>query len=295
MSSDESIQANVWENIRKVLGPELTNQLKSLMEFKTSSPPAQDSDQLDSIMETLLASPDIYHRACAALLLGEQTSETYIPLLRDCLADEHPLVRETAGHSAIKLLRYASPKIFEALKNDPNKNVQESLTLITERRDDPSITQVFSQAGKNFAALCTLEKMVFLHQVPLFADLNPDDLYELSGFAKETVIHADEVLVHEGDTDDDLYIITNGQAEATVMRKDTEHIIGTAGPGNVIGEMAVVDSQPRSATVRATSPNLRLLRIRGEDFRRVLANRSDLSAQIMRIISLRLRQVLNSL
>jgi len=295
MSSDRNIQATAWENIRKVLGSDIANQLKFILEFETLSPSAKGSDQLDSILEALLSSPDIYHRACAALLLGEQTSDTYIFLLRDCLADEHPLVRETASHSAIKLLRYASPKIFETLKNDPNQNVQESLRYLTERRDDPSITQVLFQAGKNFAALCTLEKMVFLHQVPLFADLNPDDLYELSGYAKEAVIHAHEVLVHEGDTADDLYIITNGQAEATVMRKEEEHVIGTAGPGNVIGEMAVVDGQSRSATVKATSPTLQLLRIRGEDFRRVLANRSDLSAQIMRIISLRLRQVISSL
>jgi CRP/FNR family transcriptional regulator len=295
MSVDPNVQTAAWENIRRILGLELTDQLKSILEFKTTTPQAPDPNQLDTILKALLSSPDIYHRACAALLLGEQTSEIYIPLLRDCLADEHPLVRETASHSAAKSLKYASPKIFEALQNDPNQNVQESLRFITDRHEDPSITQVLSQAGKNFAALCTLEKMVFLHQVPLFADLNPDELYELSGLARESAIHAPEVLVREGDTADDLYIITNGQAEATVMRKGTDHVIGTAGTGNVIGEMAVVDGQPRSATVRATSPSLQLLRIRGEDFRHVLANRSDLSAQVMRVISLRLRQVLNSL
>ena len=294
MSVDRNAQATAWKNIRKILGSELADQLKSIFEFKTAPSPTEDSDPLDSILKALLASPDVYHRACAALLLGEQTSAAYVPLLHECLADEHALVRETASHSAIKLLKYATPAMYQAIKNDHNRYVQASLQLIKDKSEDPSITQVLSQAGKNFAALCTLEKMVFIHQVPLFADLNPDELYELSGFAGELVIRATEILVREGDTTDDLYIITNGQAEATVLRKGSEQAIGTAGPGNVIGEMAVIDGQPRSATVKATSPKLQLLRIRGEDFRRVLMSRADLSAQVMRIISLRLRQVLDS-
>jgi cyclic nucleotide-binding protein/4Fe-4S binding protein len=291
LSVDRNTQATAWENIRKVLGAELADRLKSILEFKTTL--AEDLPQ-ETILKAMLASPDIYHRACTALLLGEQTSAEYMPLLHECLADEHPLVRETASHSAIKLLKYAAPEMYEAIKKDSKPNVQASLHLMRQKSEDPSITQVLSEAGKNFAALSTLEKMVFIHQVPLFADLNPDDLYELSGFAREAILRANETLVREGDTADELYIITNGQAEATVTRKGLEQVIGTASSGHVIGEMAVIDGQPRSATVKATSPKLQLLRIRGEDFRRVLMSRADLSAQVMRIISLRLRKVLDS-
>jgi CRP/FNR family transcriptional regulator, cyclic AMP receptor protein len=80
----------------------------------------------------------------------------------------------------------------------------------------------------------------------------------------------------------------------STTRDGQRQIVGAAGPGSVIGEMAVIDGQPRSATVQVVTPELRLLRFSGENFRRVLANRADLSAQVMRIISLRLRQVLDS-
>jgi len=99
--------------------------------------------------------------------------------------------------------------------------------------------------------------------------------------------------VAKGETADDLYIITAGKIQTTVIRGDRETIIGTAGPGNVIGEKAVIDGQARSATARAITPTVELLKIDGKAFRHVLVNRPDLSAQIMRIISLRLRQLIS--
>jgi CRP-like cAMP-binding protein len=185
---------------------------------------------------------------------------SYEPLLHRCLADEHPLVRETATHATVFFLQSGA-----------------------------------SEGEKHFTELCTLEKMLFLHQVPLFADLNPDDLYELSKFAQEVTIHAPDILLKEGDMGDDLYVITSGKTETTVVRKEQEYVIGTADSGTVIGEMAVIDGYSRSATVRASTRNVHLLRISGADFRHLLAHRPDLSAQVMRIISLRLRQVIDAL
>ena len=259
-SDDRSARATAWEQIGDVLGRELTEQFKTVLEYHIPPIPADDSDPLYTTLDGLLSSPDVYHRASAALLLAEQSSNSYEPLLHRCRQDEHPLVRETASRAAIPFLDSAA-----------------------------------SESERNFTELCTLEKMLFLHQVPLFADLSPDDLYELSKFAQEVAIHAPDILLKEGDRGDDLYVITSGKTETTVERKGQEHIIGTADSGTVIGEMAVIDGYSRSATVRASTRNVHLLRISGADFRHLLAHRPDLSAQVMRIISLRLRQVIDAL
>jgi len=106
--------------------------------------------------------------------------------------------------------------------------------------------------------------------------------------------HAADLLFSEGDIADELYIITEGKAEVLMKRAGALQAVETLGAGAILGEMAVIDGHPRSATVRAATPDLRLLRINGADFRRILANRADLSTQIMRIISFRLRQALGS-
>lgn len=63
-----------------------------------------------------------------------------------------------------------------------------------------------------------------------------------------------EILFSEGDGGDNAYIIESGLVEITRRVGSAEMVIGTAGPGEMIGEMALVDSQPRSATARALKP-----------------------------------------
>jgi hypothetical protein len=284
-STDPNEQTVAQEYLRKELGPDLSQRLISVFESNVSPIAIGSSDSIRASLEALLESPDVYHRASAALLLAEQSSHTLAPLLRRCLADENPLVRETAAHVTIS--------VTESVDTDVLESLQRGAHLDQEFPGDNGFGQLENE--KDFSRLCSLEKMMFLHHVPLFADLGPDDLCELSNLAQEVTIHATEVLVQEGDKADDLYVITDGKSEATVFRNGKEHVIGTAESGTVIGEMAVIDGRSRSATVRALTPDVHLLRIRGEAFRHVLANRPDLSARVMRIISLRLRQVLDSL
>jgi len=292
-STDPNEQTVALEYIRKELGPDFSERLISVIESNVSPIAIDNSDSIHAILEALLASPDVYHRASAALLLAEQSPGTLAPLLRRCLADENPLVRETAAHVAMSVSESVDAGVVEALQSDTDEHVQKGVDLVQELPGDNGFGHLENE--KDFSGLCSLEKMMFLHQVPLFADLSPDDLCELSNLAQELTIHAPDVLVQEGDVADDLYVITTGKSEATVFRNGKEHVIGTAESGTVIGEMAVIDGRSRSATVRALTPDVHLLRIRGEAFRHVLAKRPDLSAQVMRIISLRLRQVLDSL
>jgi hypothetical protein len=292
-SANPNEQTAALEYIRKELGPDFSERLISVFESKVSPIAREITDPIHAILEALLASPDVYQRASAALLLAEQSSSTLAPLLRRCLADEHPLVRETAAYVAVSVGESVNAGAVESLQSDTDEHVQKGVDLVQEISEDNGIGKLENE--KDFTGLCALEKMMFLHQVPLFADLSPDDLCELSKLAQEVTIHTHDVLVQEGDMGDDLYVITAGKSEATVLRNGKEHVIGTAESGTVIGEMSVIDGGLRSATVRALTPDVHLLQIRGEAFRHVLANRPDLSAQVMRIISLRLRQVLDTL
>ncbi len=63
-----------------------------------------------------------------------------------------------------------------------------------------------------------------------------------------------EVLFREGEAGDNAYIIESGLLEISRQTGRAEMIIGTAAAGEMVGEMALIDSQPRSATARALKP-----------------------------------------
>jgi len=89
-----------------------------------------------------------------------------------------------------------------------------------------------------------------LAAIPLFSKLNETDLAVAAGAASEQEVAAGEEIVTEGDFGYALYAIESGDAEVTVDGGR----IATLGPGDIFGEMAVLVSGRRTATVTATSP-----------------------------------------
>jgi CRP/FNR family transcriptional regulator, cyclic AMP receptor protein len=89
-----------------------------------------------------------------------------------------------------------------------------------------------------------------LKSIPVFANLNDDELSHIAAFASEVSVPAGKELVREGDYSYDVLAIKEGTA--TVERGGDK--IADLGPGDIIGEMGVLERSQRSATVTATSP-----------------------------------------
>lgn len=99
------------------------------------------------------------------------------------------------------------------------------------------------------------DALALLGRCPIFRRCTPDDLAALAALAR-SVEHADgDDLVREGDPAHELLIVQSGRA-VVLKRGDggAEHGINQVGPGESIGEMALFDRVPRSATVRAQGP-----------------------------------------
>ena len=60
-----------------------------------------------------------------------------------------------------------------------------------------------------------------------------------------------EVICRQGETGDRMFVIQSGKVEVVREEDGTESVVGTLGQGEIVGEMAIIDRQPRSATVRA--------------------------------------------
>ena len=93
-----------------------------------------------------------------------------------------------------------------------------------------------------------------LRQAPLFNALDDEAASALRASMTETRLRRGEVLFHEGDSGDKLYIVTDGKVKLGRTSSDgRENLLAILGPGQMFGELSLFDPGPRSATVTAVT------------------------------------------
>ncbi len=110
----------------------------------------------------------------------------------------------------------------------------------------------------------------------------------LQSLIQECYHHAGDIVFREGEPGDAMYVILAGHVAVSMGDFGTPTVLGYRGPGEIIGEMALLEDAPRSASVIALEP-LRLLRIHHEDFQTLLSSRPGIGRNIMATLSARLR------
>jgi signal transduction histidine kinase len=108
-----------------------------------------------------------------------------------------------------------------------------------------------------------------LKQVPLLAGLADDDLQRLADRSEQVSLTAGEVLFAEGAEGDRAFVVESGELEILKRSRNREIRVATSGPGAVIGEMAILQAMPRTATVRAAEDS-NLVAIDGAAFRQLI-------------------------
>lgn len=104
-------------------------------------------------------------------------------------------------------------------------------------------------------------------------------------------LKAGELLMQEGEKGDCAYIIETGSVEILIDRDGAEQIIGTRGAGALLGEMAMIDDQPRTASVRAVE-DCSVLVISREDFARRTESADPILRMVTKVILTRYRDML---
>jgi CRP/FNR family cyclic AMP-dependent transcriptional regulator len=103
-----------------------------------------------------------------------------------------------------------------------------------------------------------------LTAIPIFSDLSPQEAKRLAAFATETSAADGQILMKEGDYPVELIAIEEGTAE--VIQGGQK--IASLGPGDLIGEIGLLEHTPRNADVVASSP-MRLLKLTHWEIRRM--------------------------
>ena len=126
-----------------------------------------------------------------------------------------------------------------------------------------------------------------LSQVPLFAEMEPSRLKLLAFTAERLTYDAGEELFHQGDTGDAAYVILKGEVDIVVGEGDSEIAVNQLGENELVGDMALLSTKPRSATVRASS-KIEVLELKKDLFLELIEGSPHMAAQVARVMSDRL-------
>lgn len=133
------------------------------------------------------------------------------------------------------------------------------------------------------------DEVEMLRRITLFSGLPPAKL-KLLAFTSERVMYsAGEALFYQGDIGDAAYVILSGKAEVLINTAGGPFKIAEVEQNSIVGEIAILCNTPRTATVRTSTP-LEALRIRKDDFLKLLADFPEMAVEIMRVLADRLTQ-----
>ena len=128
------------------------------------------------------------------------------------------------------------------------------------------------------------EGVEWLGTLSFFEGFGPSDLARVADLSKEVEAKSGALLMDQGDPGLECFVVVAGECSVYV---GGEHI-ATSGPGAMVGEMALVDHRPRTASVIADT-DMRLLRFDARQFRRLLDEMPKASERVVRLLTERMR------
>ena len=138
--------------------------------------------------------------------------------------------------------------------------------------------------------MATTVSTAVLKTVPLFASCPEEQLRMLTTVVTRKSAPRSTTIMAGGDPTDSLYIILSGRLKVKMSDSEgKEVILAILGPGEIFGEMGLIDDEPRSATVISIEP-CELLSISKRDFKKCLQENFDMTMAVMRGLVKRLRE-----
>ncbi len=142
-----------------------------------------------------------------------------------------------------------------------------------------------AHAETNLDATALSERLPFLKGISLFRDLPDSGLEMVASVAREVSFAPGDYLLRTGEAGDGLYVIIEGNIR---IERGSE-VITVLSPGQVVGELAFMDKQPRSADAVAHT-NARLLKIHADALDELLDRHTELARGLFHVVTRRLRE-----
>jgi serine/threonine protein phosphatase PrpC len=178
------------------------------------------------------------------------------------------------------------------LEGDPQEVTARLITLANEGGGHDNITSIVvrvSEKATSDRATEYARKIEVLRRMPFFRDLDMKETIRVLNLTEVNAYAPGDLIIAEGQPGEEMFIILTGKVK---LHKGGA-LITELGPGSFFGELALIDSQPRSASATAVAAS-RALVLRRSDFRRLVKTESALSSRllwnVLQVLTERLRK-----
>lgn len=181
-------------------------------------------------------------------------------------------------------------ELLETSAADPVEDVRHA--ALTAKRMLAGF-DIIEEAKKEEILLSTVEKIIFLKQVPFFKGMTIHQLEVLANICEEELFEEDSWIFHQNDPGGVLYVVVSGKVGIErEKRKGSYARLATLGAYHYFGEMTLLDTGPRSAAAIALQDTL-TLSLRREPLIALARQYPDVSLELIQILSERLRDANN--
>jgi hypothetical protein len=230
-------------------------------------------------------------------ILPQAHKNLFIPLLEDAPAHERLRrmgVRQDELSRAGRVMDVLTNPLAQenpwliatALEAAGGYGIQNDDAVIREftKSRESLIARMASGANKENTMLSTVERVIVLKSLSMFASTPDEALAELADLLHEMIVQPGEVIVREGETGDSLYIIADGKVEVV----DDNRILNQLEARAIFGELSMLDSSPRTATVRALEETS-LLRLDQTSFYEIMSDYVEVAMGTIQLLTRNLR------
>jgi len=277
MLYDRDVVHNAWKGIRHASKEKRANSLEMIENLL----PRTLYPSLHALFEdiTITKKQDVLRQ-----YLGNQDMGT--PLINLILMKQETTFTTWTIALAIQraTVQNADPELLTSLANHQNRLISEAANqkFLELNYKDPISTMI--KKSDNTRQISEMERIIVLKNTQLFSKTPENVLSSIAPIMKEVSYQEGQEIFAKGDIGDSMYIIYAGE----VGIYDGTKQLALFDKGEIFGELALLDTEPRSATTLAESDVL-LFRIDQEDFFELMEERDEILRNVLRILCQRIR------
>jgi hypothetical protein len=216
----------------------------------------------DTSPYSMTASRYFYKRYRSLLLAKLNSIELSVTAQTERLRREAGLILENWNEGQSDTLDYLSqlapPALRPLFPHHIAQNLEQGLSLPDPlpTETDRRLWQVVRQQADDEAAANTLERLRLLDQTDIYRALPAELMLQLVQRFCQVQFKPGEVIIWQGERNDDVYILLQGRLEVLVSQQGQMNRVGMINPGEMFGEIAFFTEDARYATVRAVEPSI---------------------------------------
>ncbi|MCK5097954.1 MAG: cyclic nucleotide-binding domain-containing protein, partial [Desulfobacteraceae bacterium] len=260
-------RANAIELLSDIMDKKLFNIMLPLLESPTLTVALAEGKKVTKIPKFDLGGKDVFSNLIS--------SEDWVDVLMGVsLANDDPSFFE--GHD-----------MLNNLQNSINQNISKEVQMVLKKTDKES-----KDPQRMKSAEITLgEKILLLKKIDMFSDLTAAELAAIASVTKEMDYPEIRTVIKQDSVGETVFLILDGQVEVIKEKADGETMfLDKIGPGDSFGEMALLEKEPRSATIRTIKPS-RFLILHQQEFNETVMEYPRIALKICKVLSSRIRHL----